>query len=39
MNQFFVAQGYGEKALELLNYSQTVKVYDRVEISEQDNCG
>lgn len=33
--EFFVTPGYGEKALELLNYSQAVKVGNRVEISGQ----
>lgn len=33
--EFFVTPGYGEKALELLYYSQAVKVGDRVEISGQ----
>ena len=33
--QFFVTPGYGEKALTLLNYSQAVKVDNRVEISGQ----
>lgn len=33
--QFFVTPGYGEKALALLNYSQAVKVDNRVEISGQ----
>lgn len=33
--EFFVTPGYGDKALELLNYSQAVKVDNRVEISGQ----
>lgn len=33
--EFFVTPGYGEKALDLLYYSQAVKVDNRVEISGQ----
>ncbi|MBB3141100.1 RidA family protein [Halomonas organivorans] len=33
--EFFVTPGYGEKALDLLYYSQAVRVDNRVEISGQ----
>lgn len=33
--EFFVTPGYGDKALDLLHYSQAVKVDNRVEISGQ----
>ncbi len=33
--EFFVTPGYGEKALELLNYSQAVRIGNRVETSGQ----
>nr|WP_297458850.1 RidA family protein [uncultured Halomonas sp.] len=33
--EFFITPGYGEKALDLLYYSQVVRVDDRVEISGQ----
>lgn len=33
--EFFVTPGYGDKALDLLYYSQAVKVDNRVEISGQ----
>lgn len=33
--QFFITPGYGEKLLELLHYSQALKIGNRVEISGQ----
>lgn len=33
--EFFITPGYGEKALDLLYYSQAVRVDNRVEISGQ----
>src|SRR5690606_39820848 len=35
MPEFFVTPGYGEKLFELLNYSQALRIGNRVEISGQ----